>query len=52
MEHYDDQDRLTELKERLAQGTYSVDPSEVADAIMRRGGHRNRERDTTQSECS
>jgi Anti-sigma-28 factor, FlgM len=40
--------RMTELRQRVAQGEYTVDPGVVADAILRRA----RERAAFQMECS
>ena len=44
--------RMTELRQRVAQGDYTVDPGVVADAILRRARERAVERAAFHKECS
>ncbi len=56
-ERQDDMDeeremRMTELRQRIAQGKYTVEPSVVAEAIIRRARERAVERVAFQKLCS
>jgi Anti-sigma-28 factor, FlgM len=44
--------RITDLRQRIARGEYTVEPSAVADAIIRRGRQRAFERAAFQRLCS